>query len=243
MSFFDDQIVVVTGASSGIGKAIALSLAKRGATVCLAARRLEAMEAIASSCLTIPRRLLPYQLDIACDRDIEKFSTRLRADFGQVDVLIHSAGIFSLGAVSQASTADFENQFRTNVLGPYALTQSLLPMLRPRHGQIVFINSTAGLVARENVSQYAATKHALKAIADSLREEVNQEGIRVLSLFLGRTATPLQSKVRALEKKPYCPDELIQTDDVAATVMSALSISRSAEITDIHMRPLARPKV
>jgi len=241
MKLFNGQIAVVTGASSGIGKAIALSLAEQGATVCLAARRLDALEEIAALRLAMPRNLLPYQLDIARDSDLEKFAARLQAEFGHIDILIHSAGTFTLGPVSQASMADFESQFRTNVLGPYALTQALLPMLRSQHGQIVFINSTAGLVARKNLSQYAATKHALKALADSLREEVNQEGIRVLSLFLGRTATPMQSKVRALERKPYCPDELIQTDDVAAAVMSALSLSHSAEITEIRMRPFARP--
>ena len=242
MALLNDQIAVVTGASSGIGRAIALALAEQGATVCLAARRFEALKEIAAHCLAVPRKLLPYQLDIASDTDVEKFAAQLRADFGHIDVLIHSAGIFSLGPVSRASIADFESQFRTNVLGPYALTQALLPMLRPQRGQIVFINSTAGLVARENVSQYAATKHALKAFADSLREEVNREGIRVMSLYLGRTATPLQAKVRALEKKPYCADDLIQTRDIAATVVSALSLSRSAEITEIRMRPFTRPR-
>jgi NADP-dependent 3-hydroxy acid dehydrogenase YdfG len=241
MNLFNGQIAVVTGASSGIGRAIALSLAEQGATVCLAARRFEALEEIAAHCQAVPRKLLPYKLDIARDKDVEEFTTRLQADVGHVDVLIHSAGIFSLGSVARASIADFESQFRTNVLGPYALTQALLPMLRVTHGQIVFINSTAGLVARENVSQYAATKHALKALADSLREEVNQEGIRVMSLYLGRTATPLQAKVRALEKQPYCADDLIQTCDITATVISALSLSRSAEITEIRMRPFTRP--
>jgi NADP-dependent 3-hydroxy acid dehydrogenase YdfG len=241
MISFKDQIAVVTGASSGIGEAIALSLAKQGATVCLAARRLEVLEEIASHCRALSPRLLPYQVDVTCENDVKTFAAQLRADFAHIDVLIHSAGIFSFGPVSQAPIADFESQFRTNVLGPYVLTQALLPLLRHQRGQIVFINSTAGLVARDKVSQYAATKHALKAFADSLREEVNRDGIRVLSLFLGRTATPMQATVRSLEKKPYFPDALIQTEDVATVVLSALSLARSAEITEIRMRPLAPP--
>src|SRR5262245_57355366 len=183
MALFDDQIAVVTGASSGIGRAIALSLAEHGATVCLAARRLDALKKIASHSLAVPSKLRPYELNIACDKAIQRFTARLQADFDHIDVLIHSAGTFSRAPVSRASIADFESQFRINVLGPYALTQALLPMLRPKRGQIVFINSTAGLVARENLSQYSATKHGLKAFADSLREEVNQEGIRVMSLY------------------------------------------------------------
>jgi len=242
MNLFNDQVAVVTGASSGIGKAIALALADHGATVCLVARRLQELEAIASSsCRAIPHGLLPYQTDLAQEKNINQLAARLQADFGHIDVLIHSAGIFSLGPVSRASVADFESQFRTNVLAPYALTQALLPMLQSQRGQVVFINSTAGLVARENVSQYAATKHALKALADSLREEVNGDGIRVLTLYLGRTATRLQVKVRAMENQTYRPDDLIQTSDVAAMIVSALSLSRTAEVTEICMRPLVRP--
>ena len=241
MNLFNNQVAVVTGASSGIGKAIALALAEHGATVCLVARRLEALQAVASSCRAIPRGLLPYQADLAQDKDVSQLAARLKADFAHVDILIHSAGTFSLGPVSRAPVADFESQFRTNVLGAYALTQALLPLLRSQPGQIVFINSTAGLVARKNVSQYAATKHALKALADSLREEVNEDGIRVLSLYLGRTATPLQTKVHALETKTCRTEELIQTSDVAGMVVSALSLPRTAEVTEIRMRPFARP--
>ena len=89
--------------------------------------------------------------------------------------------VFTSGiGLPRARITDFELQYRTNVLAPYALTQALLPMLAAYRGQIVFVNSSAGLAAPENLSQYAATKHALKAIADSLRKEVNPDGIRVL---------------------------------------------------------------
>jgi short-subunit dehydrogenase len=242
MNLFNDQVAVVTGASSGIGKAIALALAEHGATVCLVSRRLQELEAVvSSSCRTAPSRLRPYQADLAQEKNIHQLVARVQGDLGDIDLLIHSAGIFSRGPVSCASPTDFESQLRTNVLGPYALTQALLPKLRVRSGQIVFINSSAALVARENVSQYAASKHALKAFADSLREEVNKDGIRVLSLYLGRTATPLQAKVCVMENKPYRPEELIQSSDVAAMVVSALSLPRTAEVTEILMRPLARP--
>ena len=103
------------------------------------------------------------------------------------------------------------------------------------------MNSTAGLTARANVSQYAATKHALKAVADSLREEVNADGVRVLSLFLGRTASAMQEFVHDVEGKPYRPDRLIQPDDVAAMILHALSLPHTAEVTEIRMRPLAKP--
>ena len=242
MTFFNDQIAVVTGAGGGIGKAVALSLAEQGATVCLVERRLKALETVASSSNgAIPRQLFPYQIDLTQDEDIDRLVTQLQVEFGHIDILIHSAGVFARGPVAQASVADFESQYRTNVLAPYALTQALLPMLRSQRGQIVFVNSTAGLTAQENLSQYAATKHALKAIADSLRQEVNQDGIRVLSVYLGRTATPMQAAVHAMENKTYCPENLMQAEDVAAVITNALSLPRTAEVTEIRMRPLKGP--
>jgi len=126
------------------------------------------------------------------------------------------------------------------VRGPYLLTQCLLPLLRRRPGQVVFINSSAGLTARANVGQYAATKHALKAVADSLRDEVNRDGVRVLSVFPGRTATPTQEALHRLEGRPYRPERLLQPADVAAVVVHALGLPRTAEVTEIKIRPLVK---
>ncbi len=112
--------------------------------------------------------------------------------------------------------------------------------MNTRRGQIVFVNSSAGLVARANVGQYAASKHALKAVTDSLREEVNGRGLRVLSLYLGRTATPMQAAVHKMEKRNYRPERYLQPEDVAAMVLCALQLPRSAEVTDISMRPMLK---
>jgi NADP-dependent 3-hydroxy acid dehydrogenase YdfG len=91
------------------------------------------------------------------------------------------------------------------------------------------------------VGPYAATKHALKAFADSFREEVNAEGLRVLSVYLGRTASPMQARIHALEGKAYHPEYLLQPSDVAAVVLNALCLPRTAEVTDISLRPLRKP--
>jgi NADP-dependent 3-hydroxy acid dehydrogenase YdfG len=240
MTAFQDQIAVVTGASSGIGKAVALSLAEHGATVCLVARRLKELEAVALCTRAIRPKLLPYQTDLVQDKDLNRLVTRLRADFQHIDIIVHSAGIYERAPLACARMPDFEVQYRTNVLAPYALTQALLPMLVAQRGQVVFVNSSAGLAAPEKLSQYAATKHALKAIADSLRKEVNQDGIRVLSVYLGRTATPLQKRVHEMENRTYRPENLMQASDVAAVIVNALSLPRTAEVTEIQMRSLKR---
>jgi len=165
---------------------------------------------------------------------------RLHDEVGRVDILVHSAGVISLGQVETTSVKDFDWQYSVNVRAPYILTQALLSMIRACQGQIVFINSTAGRIAAAGVSQYAATKHAFKALADSLRGEVNGDGIRVLSVFVGRTATPMQAAVHEMEGRPYHPERLLQPEDVAAVVINALSLPRSAEVTDISIRPLTK---
>ena len=235
-----DQVAVVTGASSGIGKAIALGLAVQGARLCLVGRKRETLEAVAESTLTLAPRMHCYRADLTQDNDIWELAAYLQRDFGGVDVLAHSAGVLSLSRLETASVEELDWHYGTNVRAPYVLTQALLPMLKARQGQVVFINSSVGLNARANIGQYAATKHALKAIADSLRDEVNRDGLRVLSVFLGRTATPMQEALHKMEDRPYHPEILMQPEDVAAMVIHALSVPRSVEVTDIHIRPFQK---
>jgi NADP-dependent 3-hydroxy acid dehydrogenase YdfG len=142
--------------------------------------------------------------------------------------------------MDQASIADFDRQYSINVRAAYLLTQVFLSTLKLRYGQVVYVNSSAGLTARGGVGQYAATKHALKAIADSLREEVNESGVRVLSVYPGRTASPMQEAVYAAENKIYKPEHLMQPEDIASVVINALNLPRTAEVTDINIRPLKK---
>ena len=236
-----DQIGIVTGASSGVGKAIAMELADRGVNLALLGRHLATLETAAEQIRTGDIQLICYQLDLSDDRGIRSLSPRIRQDFGAVDILIHSAGVIALGPTATASVEDFDKQYTINIRAPFLLTQELLPMLRRCQGQVVFINSTLGLAARAGTGQYAATKHALKAFADSLRDEVNQDGVRILSIFLGRTATPMQALVHDMEGRVYQPERLIQPSDVAVILISALTLPRSAEITDLSMRPMLKP--
>jgi short-subunit dehydrogenase len=241
MGNFTGQVALVTGGSSGVGRAIALSLAAQGAELCLVGRNRERLEEVATYARTTSPRVLSHRADLILDEEIQQLVARVQRDFAQIDILVHSAGIITFGEVETAAVADFDQQYRINIRAPYVLTQALLPGLKARQGQIVFINSSVALNARASVGQYAATKHALKAMADSLRDEVNAAGVRVLSVFLGRTASPMQVAVHAMEGKAYHPERLIQPPDVAAVVLNALSLPPSAEVTDIHIRPLMKP--
>lgn len=235
-----DKIAVITGASSGIGKAIALDLAAKGAKTCLLGRKLETLEKVATVARKSAPQALCYKVDLTVDRDIRKVADSLQREFTCVDLLIHSAGLIYLGPLESSPVEDFDRQYQINVRAPYALTQALLPMLRSCQGQIVFINSSAGLDAGPEVGQYSATKHALKAIADSFRQEINAEGLRVLSVYPGRTASPMQEAVFRKEGRDYRPELLMQPEDVAAVIVNALTLPRSAEVTDINVRPLIK---
>lgn len=241
MSGFTNQVAVVTGGSSGIGKAIALKLATQGATLCLLGRTLPALDEIIQSVKNTAPDSQKYAVDLAKEEDVHKLITSIQQDFRRVDILVHAAAAYSMSKIATSSIEDFDWLYRTNVRAPYLLTQALLPMVKAQRGQIVFVNSSVGLSAKANVGMYSATKHALKAIADSLREEVNVEQVRVLSIFPGRTATPLQAKIHEMEGKPYHPESLMQPEDVASVVINALSLPRSAEVTDINVRPFAKP--
>jgi NADP-dependent 3-hydroxy acid dehydrogenase YdfG len=240
MPMLKDNVAVITGASAGIGKAISSALAAKGASLCLIGRNPASLEAAAKDIGSNTASVKTYRTDLTVDADIQTLAAALQRDFGHIDILVHSAGIYSMGKIEDSPVAQFDMQYRTNVRAPYLLTQALLPMIRSRKGQIIFINSSAGLRAKGGVSQYAATKHALKAVADSLREEINADGIRVLSVFPGRTATPMQALVHEMEGKAYVPERFLQPEDVAAVVINALCLPRSAEVTDMQIRPLTK---
>jgi short-subunit dehydrogenase len=212
-------------------------LASQGATLCLVGRTLEKLEATAAEAQT-PCHIFPCDLTI--DSQVRQLKGELESKFGQLDILIHSAGIISKGTVESAPVTSLDEQYAANVHAPYLLTQALLPLLKIRPGQIAFVNSSVGLRATAGVSQYAATKHSIKAIADSLREEVNPLGVRVLSIFPGRTATPVQEALYRQEGAKYQPDLLLQAGDVAAIVIAALKLAPTAEVTEISIRPLMK---
>jgi len=235
-----NKVAVVTGASSGIGKAIARALGDEGARVCLLGRRLEKLEEVARLFAKGARQPSVYRVDLTRDEDIDAMTRDLQRSCGGVDILVHCAGEIHHARHADASIADLDAQYGSNVRGPYLLTKSLLPLIRGSAGDVVFINSTSGLRATARAGQFAATQHAMKAIADSLREEVNANGIRVLSVFPGRTATPRTKTLFHEEGKPYQPDLLMQPEDVAMVVVHALKMPRTAELTEITVRPLLK---
>jgi NADP-dependent 3-hydroxy acid dehydrogenase YdfG len=237
MANFKEKTALVTGASSGVGRAIALELAALGVAVLLVARTPQKLEAVAEEIRRANGQANVFVADLTDDASLNDIGSKLKGEIMRLDFLIHSAALFQRAPVATASVADFDALYRCNVRAPFLLTQMLLPQTIASRGAIAFINSTAGERALANVSQYAATKHALKAIADSLRLENAIHGVRVLSVMLGRTATPMQEEVARLEGVPYEPSRFLQPQDVARAVVNALTLPAGAEVTDLHLRP------
>ena len=242
MESLKNQIAVITGASSGIGKSIALELAKKEVVLCLLGRDLSSLEEVAQIAKQSTGRVHCYRVDLTVDQEIADVCTSVSKTFGAVDILVHSAGVISIEPFESASVENFDWQYKTNVRGPYLLTQILLPLLKLRQGQVIFINSRAVFLnARSKFCQYRATKQALKTLADCLREEAKDDGIRVLSVYPGRTASPMQQTVFKSEGNPYQPELLLQPLDVAATVVNAICLPRTAGVTDITIAPSVEP--
>ena len=224
-----NQVALITGASGGIGSAIARALAEEGVRLFLVGRHLEKLTVAGEA----------FQADLTDDAQLRATAARVREVFGGVDLLIHSIGLFRAGPLETSPVEDIDAQYRVNLRVPYLLTQELLPSLIERQGQVVFINSGAGShPAKGSWGAYSATKHGLRALADSLRDEVNRKGVRVLTVFPGRTATPMQEEVHRFEGRPYDPSRFLQPEDIAASVVQALRLPRTAELTDLHIRPM-----
>ncbi len=234
------RVALVTGASSGVGRAVAVALARHCEELYVVGRDPVRLAETAAAARTFSK-VIECQVDLTAEDNIEPLIRQFERACGRLDILVHSAGAFFQSPLEQAKIEDLDQQYILNVRTPYLLTQRLLPRLAAAQGQIVFINSSVALTAkRAEIGQYAASKHALKAIADSLREELNPKGIRVLTVYLGRTATPMQEAIYKQEGKVYSPESLLQPRDVATMVVEALMLPLTAEVTDISIRPMRK---
>ena len=236
-----DHVALVTGASSGIGAAIACRLASQGVHLGLVGRDAGRLENVAARAHAYPVTVHTYVADLASAEDLNSLKAAVDHEFGRLDMLIHCAGIFEGGLVEDTAPELLMRQFRVNTLAPYTLTHLFLPAIKRRRGQIVFINSRASMLACTGMTQYAATKAALRVIADGLREELSRDGVRVLTVFPGKVATPLQRRIQEAAGRRFDPTQLPQPEDVAEVVLSALRMPVNVEITDLIVRPQQDP--
>jgi len=227
-------VALVVGASGDIGRAIAFDLLGAGAEVFMLGRSLPRLVHPPPPA-NFREKCRALTADLTDSAAVKRVGAEISLK-RRLDVLVLSSGTYE----RSSDPVVFTSQIAANVVGPYVLLQQLLPLLIESKGQVVFINSSQALKATAGLGQYAATKHAMKAVADSLRDEVNAHGVRVMSLFLGRTASARQRAIFSMEGRPYPPERLIQPGDVAEVVLSLLLLPRTAEATDIVLRPMQK---
>ncbi len=223
---------LVTGAGAGIGAAVARALLDRGDDLVLLARSKERADDLATE--------LPGARTLVADlADPASLAERLAGQDlpDRLDSLIQSAGVVELGSVGELGAGEWRQTLDVNLLAPAELVRICLPALRAAHGHVVLVNSGAGLHANPHWSAYAASKHGLRALADSLRAEEKDSGVRVTSVYPGRVATAMQAKVHRQEGKDYDPSDWIAPESVATAVLTALDLPRDAEMTDVMLRP------
>ena len=180
------KTVVITGASSGIGRAVALEMARRGANVILGARRADRLEAVAAEC----RALGVTATAVACDVASQEDCRRLIAAAPRVDVLVNNAGFAIFDQIAQAKPAELRSMMETNYFGTVNCTQAALPqMLERRDGAIVNVASIAGIMGFARMGGYGATKFAVIGFTEALRNEVMGRGVRVALVCPGTTDT------------------------------------------------------
>lgn len=226
------RVHLLTGGGSGIGAALARRLLARGDEVILlardAGRARQLVEEFEGASTLVGDLAVPGRLSWALSK--QALPERL-------DSVVHAAGVVDLGPVVDLAPAVWDHQLAVNLTGPAELTRLLLPVLRVSRGRVVFVNSGAGLNAHAGWSAYAASKHGLKALADSLRQEEAEHGIKVSSIYPGRTATPMQIRVHQQEGREYDASRFIDPESVATTIVTALDLPDDAHLTDLSIRP------
>ncbi len=225
----------MTGASKGIGRAVALALAEAGSDVVLAARSQAELDAVAREATARGRAALAVPTDVRDAGQVEALVARALERFGRVDTLVNNAGLGWFGPVDELPVEKFDEMVAVNLRGPFLCTRAVVPtMKRQGSGAIVNVASVAGLVGNPNLSGYNATKFGLMGFSESTMLELRQAGIKVAVICPGSTATDFGSGQDMPGK--------LAADDVAAAILAILTAAPNALLSQIHLRPLRPPR-
>jgi hypothetical protein len=230
----ETQVALVTGAGRGIGRAVALALAREGAAVALAARTRAELAAVAAEIREAGGRALAVPTDVTQDAAVEALIERTAAELGRLDLLVTAAGVASFGPVSGAKPADWDAMLAVNLRAVMVCCRAALgPMIRQHHGTIVNVASVAATRPIPGAAAYAATKAGVAAWSRVLAEEVRSDGIRVGVVLPGAVDTPLWDAV------PNAPDRrrMLAPDDVARAVVLMATLPAGATLEELTLLP------
>jgi len=227
----DTKLAVVSGASKGIGAAIARSLAEHQLGVVLLGRNKENLNKVADYLKAETGMAMTFPCDITKPKDVQKLVQMIAKTNSKIELLVNNAGISRTGSVEEFSYSDWQAVLDTNLNGSFLLTKSLLPLITDQRGQIIFINSVAGKQSFPEWSAYNASKAGLRALADTLRAELNPRGIRVTSIYPAAVDTPLHDEL------PYDWDrsKMMRASDIAQAVLFCYKQAPSVRINEIDL--------
>ncbi|MBP7586666.1 MAG: SDR family oxidoreductase [Thermoanaerobaculia bacterium] len=233
------QVAIVTGASSGIGRAIAAELAGAGAHVVLAARRQAELETVVAELAHLPGSTLAVPTDVADESAIERLVARAIGAFGRLDILVNAAGIGGFGLVHKLDAALLDRVWAVNVRGAILAAKHVVPILAGQgQGAIVNIGSVSSKRGWPQGTPYVASKFALRGFTECLRQEVRDSGVRVVLVCPDLTATGFfAASGVALSGR----EAMLEAEEVAATVRFALELPPGADLTELDLFPAKRP--
>ncbi|GII58563.1 oxidoreductase [Planotetraspora thailandica] len=235
----DGRVVLVTGASSGIGEATALALSAEGARVAVGARRADRLESLARKA---PGEVLALDLDVTDQESVRAAVAATVERFGALDILVNSAGVMLAGPIAGADTAEWTRMIETNLLGSMYTVHAALPHLLERKGTVLQISSTSGRTASAGNGVYAATKFGVTAFSEALRQEVTAQGVRVVVIEPGFVATELADHItdptmQAAAKNIGTSMRTLQPEDIADAVVYAVTQPEHVAVNEILIRP------
>jgi 3-oxoacyl-[acyl-carrier protein] reductase len=237
MKSLEGKVALVTGAGRGIGKAVALLLARSGCRVILAARSAAQLEEVGEEIQQGGGSAAIVTADLSRDEDIDRLAAESRRVYGSVDILINNAGWGKRAPVVRVKVEDLDQTLRVNLRAPMLLAKHLVPaMIEKRDGAVINISSVSGKSGEVNGAAYSASKFGLIGFTQSLYEEVREHGIKVSVILPGFVDTPLIPPNKQLDRS-----KMIQAEDVAQSVLYVLTSPSTSCPVEITIRPQRTP--
>lgn len=242
------KIAIVTGASSGIGEATALALAKAGAKVAIGARRVDRLQSVKSKIEEIGGEVFMQKLDVTKKTDCDSFVEGVLAKWGTIDILVNNAGLMPLSFFKNLKVSEWEQMIDVNIKGVLYCTGAVIPhLVAKKSGHIVNLSSVAGRIVFPAGSVYCATKHAVAAFSEGLRQEFSvRYNIRVTSIEPGVVATELNDTITDQSLQGFIENTkkmvALQADDIANAILFAVESPTHMNVNEILIRPTTQER-
>lgn len=229
---------LVTGATGGVGRAVARAWTETGGRSWLLGRRMDALDRLRRE---LGAAVRVVRGDLTSDEHLDDVAAAIVSAEPGLDLLVHTAGAWSPSERSDPDDPDVRRLHDLHVRARLELTRRLVPALEARRGTVVFVNSSVATRDSPAPGPYAASMRELRRRTDELRDALNPRGIRVVSLFLGRTHTPMQERIHETAGRTLDADRLIRPETVARSILDLAALPEDAEITEIALRPMRPP--